>query len=196
MNSYLTQLVVRMLGWLVLCMGLASCASFYDTKVDHPPAYHQPLKIDQNYAISGRFLIKNAGKNSYGNFAWLRESGNDRLDFMSPIGATVAQIRVESGVASLSREGKTYSGDDLEQMMQQQLGFSFPLSYLHYWIQGRPLANYPLQGVLNSGFSQLGWQIEYLGWQDSNHPQIVQLTKVDLKIKLLINWDTQTDSSS
>ena len=170
------------IGWL------SGCASFYDSKVEHPENYHQPVQIDDHYNISGRFFIKAREKNYYGNFTWQRESAHDVLDFMSPIGTTVARIEVESTIASLSTGGKTYTGNSLAQMMEQQLGFSLPLSYMHYWLQGIPLANYPVQNRLDSGFSQLNWKIEYLRWQDLNHPQIVQLSNADLRIKLFINW--------
>ena len=173
---------------LVLSVLLGGCASFYDNVVSQPPVYHQPLVVVESYTISGRFSIKSAAKNDYGNFNWHHESANDLLEFRSPIGTTVAQIQVVNNIATLSTAGETYSGAGLEQLMQQQLGFSLPLNYLHYWIQGIPLPQYPLQQRLASGFRQLNWKIEYLSWQDVNHPQIVQLSNANLRIKLLINW--------
>lgn len=174
---------------LVAIIGLSSCASWYDVKVDQPAAYHAPTQIDNNYNIDGRFTIRTASKDYYGNFNWQHESANDVLAFMSPLGSTVAKIVVESDVATLTTEdNESYSGSDLDQMMNKQLGFSLPLQYLHYWIQGIPLPNYPVNDRLSSGFEQLGWKIEYLRWQDNNHPQIVQVSKADLRIKLLINW--------
>jgi len=172
-----------------LVLFLNGCASFYDANVDKPANYHKPLQIDQSYNISGRFSIKTAEKNYYGNFNWLKESSNEELDFMSPIGSTVAQIKIESDVAILTDENnKTYTGDNLNQLMDERLGFVLPMSYLHYWIQGVPLPQYPVQENLQSGFAQLGWKVEYLSWHDDNHPQIVQVSKPDLRIKLLINY--------
>lgn len=181
---------MRKLWWIVLLtsLNLSGCASWYDTQVEKPAEYHQPLKIDQDYDISGRFSIVTSQKDYYGNFNWQRESGDDSLSFMSPLGNTVAQIVVESGIATLTTSGESYSGHNLDQMMQEQLGFSLPINYLHYWLQGIPLPQYPVQNRLNSGFSQLNWKIEYLSWQDTNHPQIVQVSKDGLRIKLIIIW--------
>lgn len=168
---------------------LSGCASLYDTKVDNPAEYHKPQQIDDSYNLSGRFSIKTAEKNYYGNFNWLKESGAEELDFMSPVGTTVAQIKIESGITSLTDEdNKTYTGNNLNQLMQDRLGFVLPMSYLHYWIQGVPLPQYPVQESLKSGFSQLGWNVEYLSWHDENHPQIIQASKDNLRIKLLINY--------
>lgn len=175
-----------------LLLGLLSsgCASWYDAQVAAPSTYHAPQQLDADYNISGRFLIVTAeSKNYYGNYSWQRESGNDTLAFVSPLGNTVAQISIESGVTTLvNSDGKRYSGSDLNAMMQQQLGFTLPLNYLHYWIQGVPLPQYQVQNQLASGFSQLDWQIEYLSWQDSNHPHILALHNHQMRIKMVIDW--------
>lgn len=187
---------MRNFSWMLLlaCLSLSGCASWYDTQVDKPAEYHQPLQIDEDYDISGRFSIVTPQKDYYGNFNWQRESGEDELAFMSPLGNTVARIVVESGVATLTTGGESYSGHNLDQMMQEQLGFSLPINYLHYWLQGIPLPQYPVQNRLNSGFSQLNWKVEYLSWQDTNHPQIVQVSNTNLRIKLIIMWPESESS--
>lgn len=179
----------RLIGVMGLTLvAVSGCASWYDVKVDQPASYHQPIAIDESYNISGRFSIVTPQKDYYGNFNWQHESQSDVLDFMSPLGNTVARITVESSVATLDNGSQKYSGSNLDQIMIEQLGFSLPINYLHYWIQGVPLPQYPVQNQLTSGFSQLSWQIEYLSWQDQNHPQVVQVSKPDLRIKLMMNW--------
>lgn len=182
----LNHSLILLLGFV---LSLGGCASWYDTQVTTPANYHQPLQLDESYNISGRFLISTPeSKDYYGNFNWQHESGNDNLAFMSPLGNTVAQIVVESGLATLTTGGESYSGRNLDAMMMQQLGFSLPLNYLHYWIQGVPLPQYKVQDHLVSGFDQLGWKIEYLSWQDSNHPQVLLVQKNALRIKMVMNW--------
>ena len=175
---------------LVLALFSSGCASWYDAQVATPSTYHAPQRLDDSYSISGRFLIVTAeSKDYYGNYSWQRESGNDLLAFVSPLGNTVAQITIESGMATLvNSDGKRYSVSDLSTRMQAQLGFTLPLNYLHYWIQGVPLPQYPVQNQLASGFSQLDWQIEYLSWQDSNHPHILALHNRQMRIKMVIDW--------
>jgi outer membrane lipoprotein LolB len=169
---------------------VSSCASFYDVKPDTAPAaYVKPVAIDQNFDISGRFIIKKSIKNNYGNFTWVRNNNNEELNFTTPIGQTVARITIESSLATLTtQDNKTYSGDDLDDLMEDKLGFVLPLDYLHYWIQGVNLPNEPVDAKLDNGFMQLGWKVTYLEWTDPNHPKIVECSKDDLTIKLLINW--------
>ena len=173
---------------VVVAFLLNSCASFYDVNVAQSQAYQQPDKLLEQFSLSGRFLIKNAKDTYYGNFSWWRESGVEELDLNSPIGSTVAQIKIESGVASLLANNHVYTGANLGAIMQQQLDFSLPLNYLYYWIQGFKFPDYPVEYVLANGFTQLGWNVEYLAWGENKLPQIIKCSRGDLVIKLVISW--------
>jgi outer membrane lipoprotein LolB len=181
-NNYFINFIVICISLLIL----SSCTMFYDVSIDKPAGYVQPQVVEPNFNISGRFFIKTAHKNNYGNFTWDKLQDNESLAFRTPIGQTVAQITIESGVATLAHKDKVYSGEDLDTMMQNHLGFTLPMSQLHYWIKGVPLPNVPITKKLTSGFVQLGWDVEYLQWHDPNHPHIIKCSKEDLVIKLLI----------
>lgn len=169
---------------------LVGCASFYDKTVDQPASYHAPQVVDQSYNIDGRFSIIAQDKNYYGNFTWAHENDFDKLALNSPLGNSVAVISVESGIATLQTKDGAYTGSNLDGLLKERMGFTLPLAYLHYWVQGIPLPDYPVENKLTSGFQQFGWNIEYLEWADSNHPSLVQVSKTGLKIKLLIsNWN-------
>ena len=177
------------LQYILVCISLLSlsaCASFYNVSVEKPAQYVQPITIESDFNISGRFFIKTAKKNDYGNFTWDKAQNSESLAFRTPIGQTVAQITIESGVATLATKDKIYSGEDLDTMMQNHLGFTLPMSQLHYWIKGVPLPDEPVTQKLTSGFVQLGWNVEYLQWHDPSHPHIIRCSKEDLVIKLLI----------
>ncbi len=174
---------------LPLVIVLVGCASFYDTTPQKPiVTYKIPLAIESDFNISGRFIIKQPNKNNYGNFTWSKSDESEVLDFNSPIGQTVAEIIIESGIATLYTGSESYTAESFNDIMQKQLGFVLPISYLHYWIQGTPLPNEPMDAQLIDGFVQLGWKVEYLQWIDNIHPEIVQCTKNDLIIKLLVKW--------
>lgn len=174
---------------LSLLLGaLSACASWYDVNVSQPVKYQAPTRIDESYNISGRFFIKTETKDYYGNFNWQHESKSDEVELLTPLRTTVAEISLKDNLATLIVSKQKYSGDNLKQMMIERLGFSLPLTYLHYWLQGVPLPQYPVQQRLPTGFSQLGWQIDYLSWQDAEHPHILQVSNGQLHIKLLLNW--------
>lgn len=174
---------------IFLVTGLFGCASFYDIEVDSASAYQKPIVIDANYAISGRFSINSAQKHDYGNFVWTKTINREELDFNTPLGQTVAQIVIESGVPILTTKDRVYVGNDLDKMLYDHLGFVLPpIKYLHYWIQGVPFPSTDVLKQLPDGFTQMGWNVEYLKWQDRNHPHILKCSNKDLVVKLLINW--------
>ena len=183
----LTTVIQYVLACISL-LALSSCVSFYDVIIEKPAEYKQPIIVESEFSISGRFFIKTAKKSDYGNFTWDKYENSESLAFRTPIGQTVAQITIESGVATLATKDKVYSGEDLDAIMQRHLGFTLPMNQLHYWIKGVPLPGVPVTHKLTSGFVQLGWKVEYLQWQDPNHPRVIQCSKEDLVIKLLIDW--------
>lgn len=167
------------------------CASFYDIAVETPPPhYTKPVIIEQSFDIAGRFSIKSPSKNNYGNFTWTKDLTKEELDFNTPLGQTVAQIIIESGIATLITQDQTYSGNDLDELMEDKFGYILPMAYLHYWMQGVSLPDVPITEDLVDGFVQLGWKVEYLQWIDANHPQIVQCSKDELIIKFLISTNS------
>ncbi len=181
--------MIRILNVFILAVLLGGCASFYEVKANKPVIpYVKPVVIEHNFDISGRFNVKQPYQSSYGNFTWTKQGDSEVLNFQTPIGQTIAQIVIESGIPTLNKDGDTYTGDDFNKIMKTNLGFVMPMSNLHYWMQGVPVSDTPITANLNDGFVQLGWKVEYLQWQDKNHPQIIQCSKDNLVIKLLIEW--------
>ncbi|MDD3266432.1 MAG: lipoprotein insertase outer membrane protein LolB [Burkholderiales bacterium] len=182
------QKQIKNWGVALLILSLTSCASYYDMPVENAANYHKPTSVDKNYDIGGRFSIITPKDNYYGNYSWQHDATSDHLSMFSPIGTVVANITVESEVATLETSDGVYKGKDLDALLIKQLGFTLPVNYLHYWVQGIPLPESPITNQLKSGFTQLGWDVEYLKWADDNHPYIMQISNSQMKVKLLINW--------
>ena len=100
----------------------------------------------------------------------------------------IGKIIINKHKATLFTEHESYTGSNLDTLMVENLGFSIPLAYLHYWIEGIALPSIPIDMTNKYGFSQLGWKVEYLEWYDNNHPKIIKISKTNLVIKLLIQW--------
>ncbi|MCE2706497.1 MAG: outer membrane lipoprotein LolB [Proteobacteria bacterium] len=173
---------------LLIFLCLSSCASWYNINTTKPTTtYVEPKVIESSFDISGRFFIKKLDNNQYGNFSWVKSNSNEELDFTTPLGQIVAKVIIDNENATLYTQDKTYYGRDIDVIMNNNLGFSLPLNYLHYWIQGVVLPNISIDKKELNGFCQLGWKVQYLEWYDANHPKIIKISRQGLQIKLLIN---------
>lgn len=183
-RDFLLHRFFTIIGLLIL----TSCSTFYNVNTTNSIKYTKPTTIEQNFDISGRFFVQNLNKTEYGNFTWLKTKDKEEIDFNTPLGQVVAKIIIESTSVTLYTKDKKYSGDDLDSIMQNNLGFMLPFNYLHYWVQGVSLPNEPIEKQNNNGFNQLGWKVEYIDWYDNNHPKVIKLSNGDLQIKLFIEW--------
>lgn len=173
----------------IIAMLIANCASFYDISDATHNKYTSPKAVDNNFNISGRFFIKTITDNEYGNFSWYKNENKEELNFNTPLGQTIAKIIIESTTAALhTGNKKIYSGANLDLLMLNNLGFSIPVRYLHYWMQGVALPGISVDGYTMYGFTQLGWKIEYLEWYNNKYPKIVKISKDNITIKLLLQW--------
>jgi outer membrane lipoprotein LolB len=158
---------------LLFVLFITGCSTFYRISDKTHNQYVRPDAIDNNFDITGRFFIQNTTNIQYGNFAWNKTGTHEILTFNTPLGQTVAKITIESSDAILDTGQKVYTGSNLDALMLNNLGFSIPIEYLHYWIQGVTFPNINVDNQNEFGFTQLGWTIEYLEWYDHNHPKVL-----------------------
>lgn len=188
-NNGLSAIRIIQIILILFCGLLQSCASMYNIKTTAASRkYAAPTHIANDFDISGRFFIKSPTKKEYGNFTWFKTPTLEELAFTTPLGETVARFKLQNGVAIFTTDKNSYTGHDIDQLMQQNLGYVLPLEKMHYWIQGVAVPAIPVDHILEKGFSQFNWNIEYLEWADNNHPKIIQISNNTLDIKLLINW--------
>lgn len=178
------------LGMIVFMAALSGCASLFGIKdTDKVPIYHKPMYVSESYAIDGRFSINSKNSHKYGNFTWVKNPNYEEINFNTPLGQTVAKIVIESGIVTLTTKDQTYVGNDVDDMLYDNVGFDLPINYLHYWVEGLPLPNEPVAKYIPGGFEQLAWSVEYLDWSTPDNPHILKCTNQDLVVKLLINWN-------
>ena len=156
------------LGWrasltCATLLALAACASF-------------PRPEFAEISRSGRFALTaawNEGEpprreSSSGRFTLHAGAGTQMLDLSSPLGTTVARIRIDSSGAVLtapSAEGmREVRSANAEALTQDVLGFRLPMDGLRDWIQGRPAAAPPATSVEGDArnpdrFVQNDWRV-------------------------------------
>ncbi|KVH65641.1 outer membrane lipoprotein LolB [Burkholderia ubonensis] len=181
-------------------LALAGCAST-------PPSASAPAGVLQTaatHAYHGRFAVQyndrlGRQQNVYGNFDW-QEYGDDvSLELRSPLGQTLAVVKSSPRTASLELPNRQPQfATDVDQLMQNTLGFSLPLAGLRYWLQPTPAPASPAATVRDAEdgarikqIRQDGWTIDYLSYADAPATGVKRVNLVratpPLDIKLVLD---------
>lgn len=108
-----------------------------------------------------------------GKFTWSQKGDAVDVALLSPLGQTIATIRVTPGSATLTQGGKSPRvARDIDSLTAQTLGWSLPVSGLRDWLQGYATAadgkRFAASPARNSVTTPDGWQLTFVSWQDES----------------------------
>ena len=179
----------------------ANNSTLKDTLRRLRPTWIKPDAFDQTKARKwdGRFSVKiNDAKSQDGGsgaFTLNHEDLIDDLEIRSPIGSSIAKIRIKPGSASLEQNGKVVNAIDADQLMAQTLGLPIPARGLTEWLSGFPRAG--SQSTLKRNEAgqveeivQDNWTLKYT-WSNDNKIQKLHMNRSDkgqeIDIRLIFN---------
>jgi outer membrane lipoprotein LolB len=151
---------------------------------------------EAEFEVSGRFAVKYGEDAASGNFAWRHAPASDEMLLTTPFGQGIARIVRVGGAYSLTTpEPREYHAADAESLTEQVLGFRLPLAGLADWARGRPAqAPAPPPGAIqrdDSGllkrFTQSGWSVEYVEYDEAARPRRMRLDYPGLELRLAIS---------
>lgn len=195
----LYQLIFCMFSLLVGCASFAPRASVVNTIVIEPVAGVAPV----NFELMGRLSAKNGKQGFSGGVRWRHTNTDDEIHLLSPFGQIVAQIQRNQDVVLLTTsEQKIYRAADVENLIEQVLGWRLPVLGLQYWVRGvsSPTTKSEMDLDIDGrviAIRQDGWEILYSSYFPSQliqaaRPRALVLNHSDIKIKLVIdNWETK-----
>lgn len=168
--------------------------------------HQSELAAITDFKINGRMGVQSEGYGVSGNIHWLHSKDNDAIDLYSPLGNKIAAIvKNTEGVSLTSQNGKTIKAQDAETLTALTLGWRLPFSQLADWIVGRPANgvvsafSWDEKGQL-SKFSQDGWEISYMQYQNESNPALpskINLRNPKMNVRLVIeSWDTSPQISN
>lgn len=158
--------------WLlagVMLLSLGACATH--TGPDLATLAQTQAQLSTQ-TFSGRFSAYYHDSNGQlqgltGQFSWLEASDQTAVALRSPLGQTLALIRLTSSGAELTLPDQaTQAAPTVDALMVAALGFPLPVEGLRDWLYARPAENRPAtlahdeQGRLQS-LIQDGWTIHY-----------------------------------
>lgn len=193
-----SKLPWRLLGciWLICLMGCATVPkeNLEPIPLPKPTAPSKAIQL-QSWDIQGRIAVKTNQKGWNASFNWSQKQTHYDLNIFGPLGGgRISLIGNHQGAVLITAE-KTYESDNVEMLLEQQLGWYMPVNSVYYWIRGLP-APTPINHIVRNNQGQLvileqqGWHIEYQSYNvihGLNLPTLMELRNPRVSIRIAIS---------
>lgn len=190
----------------ILAFLLISCATTskmpYGTNHLSWNARQNQLYNLDNWDLYGVVGIKNSKQNAMAHVDWQQSADSYVLNITSQFNVGGIKITGDKNQVILWRSTtEQVTAKTSEKLMQQELGWSLPISNLRYWALGLPapqLAYKPKFDTYNHLISlqQQGWKISYSDFVAVNNidlPTTILLNNANLQIKIVVKqWDLKS----
>ena len=135
-------------------------------------------QYQQKIQISGKISILyqqgDKPQSLPGGFEWEQDEQGIRINLLSQLDQTIARITQNAQGATLEMNGKPpRTASDLDQLLQDTLGWSLPVAGLRDWLQGfvaidgnKPVAVKAEDQTINTQ----GWKLRYVSWHEQPGP--------------------------
>ncbi|SEK57873.1 lipoprotein insertase outer membrane protein LolB [Halomonas daqiaonensis] len=154
------------------------------------------------WVLVGKVGLRTPEESTSANLDWSQHPHYYRLLISGPFGSGRSTLEGREGRFSLTTGEGRFEAETPEALMEQQLGWSLPVSALSDWIRGLPADNSAYRLVEDDlGFplrlEQDGWEIEYRDWErvvDLWLPRRLVMTYDDLRVTLVVTeWRPTLD---
>ncbi len=156
------------------------------------------LAVDA-WELRGKLGIRTPEKGWNLSMNWEQQQDTYEIQAIAPLGQGSAHITGHPGYVGLrTSDGVTTRAADPETLLAERMGWSLPISQLHYWIRGIPAPDTHYLGELNeqgllSELEQHGWQIQYErygSFDGLSLPTRLELAQNELNLRIIIRqWD-------
>ncbi len=193
---------------LILTFFLSGCTSFLPQStisspkpVNHYLSWTQrktQLNALQNWQANGNIAIHSPNKGVNAAFSWQQIKTNYDLRLFGPFGTQSILLSGNPQQVTLLAHNQTYTTQNAERLLSQQLGLHLPVSELYYWLRGLPAPQSRYTINLDAynrllKLRQSHWRINYLQYTNSRNidiPDRIELSNGQWKVKILItHWD-------
>lgn len=162
--------------------------SAWDDQVPHVEAL-------ERWTLAGKVGLRTPEESTSANLDWAQYPNFYRMLISGPFGSGRNLLEGRDGRVSLTTGEGRFEANTPEALMEQQLGWSLPISALDHWVRGLPAPGerHALERD-DDGFpqrlEQAGWDIEYRDWvevDDLRLPRRLIMIYDDLRATLVVN---------
>jgi outer membrane lipoprotein LolB len=159
------------------------------------PLHQQLISEQTHWSLKGKIGIFREKKHASASLSWDQQGKNYRIYMAGPLGQGAVNIQGTEHKIDLEISGDGhYSAANPEALLMEHLGWSLPVSDLHYWIKGLPAPNSPHTKHLNpqhqlASLFQDGWDITYKSYQrigETVLPRKIVLEREHIRLTLVI----------
>jgi outer membrane lipoprotein LolB len=149
-------------------------------------AQQEQLAALDTWILVGKAGLRTPQESTSANLDWSQHPHYYRMLISGPFGSGRNLLEGREGRFSLTNADGRFVAETPEALMQEQLGWSLPVSSLSDWIRGLPAGHsqYQLEHD-DSGFPQRlrqdGWDIDYRDW--------IQVESLWLPRRLIMEYD-------
>jgi outer membrane lipoprotein LolB len=189
----------RILCLVTLTSLISACSTTPRGPITPPPT---SVSAISKWETSGRVGIRTPEDAVSGNFNWQKDPKTFSLNIVVPFGQGATKLnKSKEGIVTLAYEDTVITGTNPATLLQQELGWEFPVEQVSYWIRGLPdpssasrTTNDP-DSNLPSEIEQDGWLVTYTNFTEIDGlslPQKMQVSNPPFKVNLIINqWTIQ-----
>jgi outer membrane lipoprotein LolB len=190
----------KLFAFVLGCLLLCSCATTSKIQPSQASPSSQPQQQAQlsalhNWTITSALSIKQAQRSLIGSLIWQQNGNNFNQTFYAPFNFGSARIEGHPGQVTLWRSAENkMTASSPEQLLQQQLGWQWPVSNLYYWVRGLPVPNVPAQTKYDAAghlitLNQAGYELIYSDYHTVNNmdlPGKIELRSSQIQARLVI----------
>ena len=178
---------------LVMLLSLGGCASKQTLKLVDPSRAPK-LEELQHWQLDARVAIRTPDDSITASLEW--QKNDDLFDFLisGPFGVTYAHlVQLEEKATLEIPDHDTFVHYDAKTLLQQALGWDFPIDSLAFWVKGIPSGNpaeiisYNQQGRIEK-IQMNFWQIDfskYQSYQGYNLPKMIKAKHPNMSLKVV-----------
>ena len=192
---------------LILSMALllAGCSGLTQKQDIAVPAHswdelRQALLTADSWQLKGKIGIRTPSENQSASLYWLQQQQHYQIELTGPLGQGGARIdgNGEGITINIAGEDPLWAASP-ELLMEQTLGWQFPVHQLLYWVRGIPAPGQPFELSLNQQrpqkIIQNNWEINYLRFsnqQGYSLPEKLTISQNDLRLTIIAKeWQIQ-----
>ena len=191
-------------GLLLSLLFLSGCAQL--SQVEQKPSGFYDLHQDrttllsniQQWQIKGQIAFIQPDKRERASIFWQRQEDSQSVNLTTYLGINVLSLSTEQGQHELEVDGKTYHTQQLDRLIWQLTGLTFPSDALPYWIKAIPYSDQDsvelseedrLPSSITSHYNNQIWTIHYQAYKDFQGVQLptaILVKQQGMTIKLAI----------